>query len=411
MSTAVEEINEATPAKIIAKYARPKCLRCGNPIQKGQYLEQADIGGYKVQVHEGCEAPKPIDHIDFDEVANKVCEKVVDLDLAKKTAEIAKAVTEEVGANLVGKLSESVDKTITALAGAVSQVVHQKLEQSSLELAAYVKTRIDEARLPHVIEIRDLKNGECIKLDQEVYHPAFDKVSKLAARRQNIFIPGPAGCGKSHMASQVARAFNLPFGMVSLSGGVTESKLVGRNVPNIHTGVDCFQPTQFVSCFENGGVFLADECDAADPNVLLIINSALANGKLAVDRNGGEVIERHRDFIFIAAANTFGRGADRQYVGRSELDAAFLNRFTIGQVPMDYDPILEEQVCPDKKLREKLLKYRAAIRQFRLERIVSTRDLINAYDMYKYGGFTMDDIDNAIFAGWPDDEVKKVKTK
>jgi MoxR-like ATPase len=314
----------------------------------------------------------------------------------------------EVGGELADKLSGTIDSTISSLAGAVAKVVTSKLEQSSLEMAAYVKQRIEEARLPRTIKIQP-KGGEAVKLENEIYHPAFDKIVKLAARRQNIFLPGPAGCGKSHLAAQIARALGLPFGMISLAGGVTESKLVGRNVPNIHTGQDCYQITQFVKCFENGGVFLADECDAADPNVLLIINSALANGLLSVERNGGEVIQRHADFIFIAAANTFGRGADRQYVGRTELDGAFLDRFVIGQVPMDYDTALEEHVCPNKKLREKLWGYRAAIRKHRFERIMSTRTMISAYDMLTNGGFTMTDIDDAIFAGWPEDEAKKAK--
>jgi hypothetical protein len=49
------------------------------------------------------------------------------------------------------------------------------------------------------------------------------------------------------------------------------------------------------------------------------------------------MIERHKDFICIAAANTFGMGANRVYVGRNQLDAATLDRF----VPFDW-PVDEE---------------------------------------------------------------------
>jgi cobaltochelatase CobS len=36
-------------------------------------------------------------------------------------------------------------------------------------------------------------------------------------------------------------------------------------------------------------------------------------------------------------ANTFGTGADRQYVGRNQLDESTLDRFRIGQIERDYD--------------------------------------------------------------------------
>jgi hypothetical protein len=40
-------------------------------------------------------------------------------------------------------------------------------------------------------------------------------------------------------------------------------------------------------------------------------------------------------FVCIAAANTFGTGADRQYVGRNQLDESTLDRFRIGQIELD----------------------------------------------------------------------------
>jgi len=63
------------------------------------------------------------------------------------------------------------------------------------------------------------------------FHPAFQEVLELAQAREHIFLPGPAGCGKSHLAEQVAQALGLKFGFISCSAGMSESQLLGRMVP------------------------------------------------------------------------------------------------------------------------------------------------------------------------------------
>ena len=74
-----------------------------------------------------------------------------------------------------------------------------------------------------------------------------------------------------------------------------------------------------------------------------------------------------------------GRGADRQYVGRNELDESTIDRFRMGTVPMDYAPKLERQLCPDDMLYRCLVSYRKRIIANRLEWIVSTRFIAQAY--------------------------------
>jgi cobaltochelatase CobS len=166
-----------------------------------------------------------------------------------------------------------------------------------------------------------------------------------------------------------------------------------------------------VRCYEDGGVFLFDEIDAADSNTLLVLNSALANGQMALaNRPDAPVARKHPDFVAIAAANTFGTGADRQYVGRNQLDESTLDRFRIGQVEMDYDPDEEAALCPDDDLRTRLQGYREAIRANRLRRVVSTRFLRDAFVMTRAGDSDAD-IDAALFAGWSADEVRKVTVR
>jgi hypothetical protein len=284
--------------------------------------------------------------------------------------------------------------------------------QIALDLIKALEERIrnleSNGPAPRAIKIHQ-PDGKTIEL-QGAVHPAFERVVALAMARKHIFLPGPAGCGKTHLAHQVAEALGLRFASISCSAGMSESQLLGRMVPHGDNGQFEFLSTEFLACYEQGGVFLFDEIDAADANVLLVINSALANGRLSVpSRHDRPVAVRHADFVCIAAANTWGRGADRQYVGRNELDESTLDRFRIGSVPMDYDPQLEQQLCPLPELYARLVGYRERIQENRLNRLVSTRFMRDAFEMVSLWGWTLDQVDGQLFAGWRADEITKVR--
>lgn len=262
-----------------------------------------------------------------------------------------------------------------------------------------------------VVSVQLLRGEEEVKTIDGVFHDQFEKVLKLAQARMNVFIYGPTGCGKSHLCKQIADALNLPFYFVSCTAGMGESTLGGRLLPIGKANQMTYVASEFIQAYEKGGVFLLDEMDAADANVLLLINSALANGRVAVtNRPGKPYAERHQDFVCIAAANTIGTGADRMYSGRHKLDASTLDRFSIGKVFMDYDPQVEAQLCPDDVLRNVLLSYRKKIDGARLERAMSTRFMRDAYRMKSEFGYTVEDINLAYFQGWREDEVNKVKS-
>lgn len=252
------------------------------------------------------------------------------------------------------------------------------------------------------------KNGETKKVEAG-QHACFTKVLQLAAARCNILLVGPAGTGKTHLAAEVAKHLGLSFGHISCSAGMSEGQLTGRLLPVGVNGQFEYVRSEFVRCYEEGGVFLFDELDAADSNTMLVLNSALANGSMALsNRPDNPTAKKHVDFVCIAAANTFGTGADRQYVGRNQVDESTLDRFRIGQVEMDYDAETEAKLCPDVNLRNRLQWYRNTARCASLRRVVSMRFLADAYKM-KQAGFTDKDIDQALFCGWSKDELAKMK--
>lgn len=213
----------------------------------------------------------------------------------------------------------------------------------------------------------------------------------------HTMLVGPAGCGKTIAAGQLAEATGKQFGSMCLSAGASETWLFGRQTGN------GFIEGSFAKIYKEGGIYLLDEMDAADSNFLLAVNTALANGFMTNPMNG-EVIHQHKDFVCIAGANTFGMGSNASYTGRNRLDGATLTRFV--KIAVDYDADIEEAVCPDAELRAIMQNARKVIANERMDYIVSTRCLDYAYRQ-KAAGISQSEILASLTLGWPEELVKK----
>ena len=259
-------------------------------------------------------------------------------------------------------------------------------------------------------------NGEVVLGKTEgAAHKVLDEVLRLVTtvidgRRLAVLLKGPAGSGKTHLGAQVSEALTLPFYSISCSAGMSEGHLLGRLLPIGDGGRFEYVRSDFVKAYEEGGVFLMDEVDAADPNTLLVLNSALANGHLSVPmRYENPTALRHADFVILLAGNTFGTGANRTYAGRNALDGAFLNRSATGTLIVDYDEDLEEALCGCKAVAERFRKLRKKVDEKDIKRIVSMRNTIEAAATYKGGpnpkGWrTLDECVEALTAAWSSEE-------
>lgn len=221
-----------------------------------------------------------------------------------------------------------------------------------------------KGRPPKVIDIK-LADKAIIRLDGP-RHRAFERVVKYVANKIPVFLVGTAGTGKSTLAKQVAEALQLDLYVEQ--GIQTKFDLLGMIIPQSGE----YAPSQFYECWTEGGLFFLDECDSSDSQALTMYNNAIEGDMFAFPVGK---VRRHEDTRFIAAGNTYGRGADRLFVGRQQLDAATLSRFAF--IPVDIDEDLEDALCPNKDWLKRVRAIRRAADELKMRHLISPRASIN----------------------------------
>lgn len=213
-----------------------------------------------------------------------------------------------------------------------------------------------------VVTVIDGKKAEV----EGVQHEKFETVVKFVANNVPVFLTGPAGTGKNILCKQVAQALGLNF---YFTNAVTQE----YQLKGFTDAMGNYQPTQFYKAFTEGGLFMLDEMDASIPEVLVILNAAIANRYFDFPAPIGYV-EAHPNFRVVAAGNTFGTGASYEYVGRNQLDAASLNRFAV--VRVDYSVTIEDSVAGgDLRLANFCRAFRKAAKDAGQQVVVSYRNI------------------------------------
>jgi cobaltochelatase CobS len=213
--------------------------------------------------------------------------------------------------------------------------IDDKFNTSRSELRSIIKNGIDQVRN---------EVGKVMKHEHHIYngkakpvvlkgrmHKCFEDLLLMTSADVNVWICGPAGSGKTTAAQQVAKALGLNY----YFNGAIDSEYKLSGFVDAHGNI---VSTAFREAYTHGGLYLFDEVDASLPSAVLAFNAALA-GDFADFPGETDPTPRHKDFRCIAAANTWGYGGGTDYVGRSKMDAAFLDRFV--QLDFPYDEDLE----------------------------------------------------------------------
>lgn len=172
---------------------------------------------------------------------------------------------------------------------------------------------------------------------EEVRHEKFDTIKTCIENNIPVYLAGPAGSGKNYTLEQISWELGLEFYFTN--SVQQEYKLTGF----IDAG-GTYHETEFYKAFTKGGIFFLDEMDASIPEVLVLLNAAIANRYFEFP-NGK--VKAHKNFRVVAAGNTVGSGADDMYTGRMVLDQATLDRFVI--INFDYDKNIEMHLAKGNK--------------------------------------------------------------
>lgn len=260
----------------------------------------------------------------------------------------------------------SIDTSKSAqLAALIAEIAGDKAgpldEARVVELIKQHAPKPDVQEVRHTITIESREPQPARELPAVPRHAAFADVLAAVSAGLNVMLVGPAGAGKTHLCQQVAEALELSFRFT----GALDSpyKLLGFTDAQGRT-----VRTPYRETYEHGGLFLFDEIDASAPGALLAFNAGLSNGHQDfLDL----CVKRHDTGRFIASANTYGRGQDRVYVGRNQLDAASLDRFAV--IAMDYDADLERALYGNSPWLQRVHKVRAAVQSLSIRHVVSMR--------------------------------------
>ncbi len=270
---------------------------------------------------------------------------------------------------------------------------------------------MDEARIIELIKQHSnpaieviVKSLDKPEINVGAQHHKFQEMLLVASQRIPVFLAGPSGSGKTYAAEQLAKGLGLHYEAISVGPMTSKSDLIGFIDAN-----GKYHETGLIRCVKNGGVFMIDEIDSGNPGVLTILNMVLSNGVMATPEG---MIEKHADFICIAGANTYGTGADRQYVGRCQLDEATLKRFFT--VEWGYDSNLERSISGadcDKSnaLIDTIQDLRENASKHNMRVTVSPRDSIYAVRLLKAGMKEKDILHGLIYKGLDKSTINKLK--
>jgi DNA replication protein DnaC len=235
---------------------------------------------------------------------------------------------------------------------------------------------------------------EAKMIDMSKLQPHEQLKKLIEAGMRNIWMVGPAGCGKSTMARMTAKELNLPYLCISCGIGTSATEFLGYKYPTRES-------TKFAEYYAKPSIILIDEMTALDPAVGQVLNAALANDEIETTTG---LVSRNPECIIIATSNTFGSGASRQYVANNQLDASTIDRFIGGIIEVDYSVDYESQY--DVDVVNYVWKLRECIKACNIRRIASTRMIQSGTRMKKAYFKNWKDM---LICNWTDTEREMVK--
>lgn len=267
---------------------------------------------------------------------------------------------------------------------------------------------VSDDRIDVIMEIEHEDKSRTVEIDfgsttqtddSVVRHAKYEQIKTCINNDIPVYLVGEAGTGKNFTLQEIAGDLGLEFYFTN--SVQQEYKLTGF----IDAG-GVYHETEFYKAFTKGGLFFLDEIDASIPEVLVLLNAAIANRYFEFP-NGR--VDAHPEFRVVAAGNTVGSGANDLYTGRLVLDSATLDRFVI--IEFDYDRNIELKLANGN---ENLVNFIRGLRRFSKENGVratfSYRCIITVTKLEKAGMGLSDILAIAVFKGLDKDTIRTFRT-
>ncbi len=169
--------------------------------------------------------------------------------------------------------------------------------------------------------------------------------------KENQWLYGHTGTGKSTFVMQIASILGYPVFRVNLDSNIERPDLVGQIHLENYNGVTIskFKEGILPTAMQQPSILLLDEIDAGRPDILFVIQRALEGNGLMLTEDGGRVVKPDSNFHFIATANTKGQGDEfGMYMGVRTMNSSLLDRFSSFMSFEYMNKTLEENMLKNK---------------------------------------------------------------